>query len=128
MRSKSKRFNYDSKLLGERIARYRTQAHMTQEQLAEKLDMSVASVSHIENGKVVCDLNVLVGLANAFNIDLSVMLYGIALKGISAESYLIQEIAAEFAGLSASDKRIVQGFIKLLRQEHQRGLSDDDVQ
>ena len=127
MRSKAKRFNYDSKLLGERIAKYRTQARMTQEQLAEELDMSVASVSHIENGKVVCDLNVLIGLANAFNIDLSVLLYGIALKGISAESYLTQEVAADFASLTVSEKRLVQGFIKLLRQEHQRGLSDDDI-
>lgn len=127
MRSKVKRFNYDSKLLGERIAKYRTQARMTQEQLAEALDMSVASVSHIENGKVVCDLNVLIGLANAFNIDLSTLLYGIVLKGISAESYLTQEVVTDFASLTVSEKRLVQGFIKLLRQEHQRGLSDDDI-
>lgn len=127
MRNKAKRFNYDSKLLGERVAKYRTEASLTQEQLAEKLDMSVASVSHIENGKVVCDLNVLIGLANAFNTDLSVLLYGIALNGISAESYLTQEIAADFACLTVSEKRLVQGFIKLLLQEQQRGFSDDDI-
>ena len=127
MRNKAKIFNYDAKLLGERIARYRTQARMTQEQLAEKLDMSVASVSHIENGKVACDLNVLSGVANAFGLDLSVLIYGIALKGLSAEAYLAQEVADDFASLNVSEKRLVQGFIKLLRQEHQRGLSDDDI-
>ena len=127
MRNKSKGLNYDAKLLGERIARYRTQAHMTQEQLAERLDMSVPSVSHIENGKAVCDLNVLVGLASVFKIELSKLLYGIALRGVDTENYLLQELDSEIANLSASDKRIIKGVINLLQQEHQRGTSDDDI-
>lgn len=52
MRNKAKIFNYDAKLLGERIARYRTQARMTQEQLAEKLDMSVATESSLPMHKI----------------------------------------------------------------------------
>ena len=62
-----------------------------------------------------------------YNCYLSVLIYGIALKGLSAEAYLAQEVADDFASLNVSEKRLVQGFIKLLRQEHQRGLSDDDI-
>ena len=41
--------------------------------------------------------------------------------------FVTEEVADDFASLSVSEKRLVQGFIKLLRQEHQRGLSDDDI-
>lgn len=127
MPNREKRFKYDAMLLGERIAMHRSQARMTQEQLAKKLDVSVASVSHIENGKMVCDLNLLVGLANAFEVDLCEMLRGVVLMGVDSSSYLTKEIATEFEGLTISEKRFVHGVIKLLRQEHQRGLSDDDI-
>lgn len=43
--------NYDAKEFGNRVRMIRKQANMTQEVLAEKLYVSVDTVSKIENGK-----------------------------------------------------------------------------
>lgn len=46
--------NYNAVEFGKRVRAARKKFAMTQEQLAEKLILSVDSVSRIENGKVMC--------------------------------------------------------------------------
>lgn len=122
MSKKTGTVHYDMLLFGKRVAQLRQKAKLTQEQLAEHMELSVASVSHIENGKTICDLNQLVVMAAAFNVTVMDLLDGVAQTGESARLYYDRELTAEFAELSIPEKKLVHGFIKLLKKElHKRG-------
>ena len=58
-------------LLGNKIAYYRRKNKMSQEQLAEKIDVSRAHISHIEAPNVLqpFSINVLFDIADALEID-----------------------------------------------------------
>jgi transcriptional regulator with XRE-family HTH domain len=63
-----KEINY--KDLGMRLKRYRIENHLTQEELAEKVDTVPSTISHIERGTTKCSLPNLVKICNALNISL----------------------------------------------------------
>ena len=54
--------------LGRRIRQLRREAHMTQEQLAEKLSISASFMGHIERGTRVPSLETLVMLCNELEV------------------------------------------------------------
>lgn len=60
--------------LGKQLKRLRTEAHLTQEQLAERLDVSIASVSKWESGHALPELKMLMKLAQLFEVSLDVLL------------------------------------------------------
>ena len=55
----------DSKLLqiGNNVREYRKQKHYNQEKLAELLDVSVATISRIENGSSAMDILILMNIS-----------------------------------------------------------------
>ena len=55
--------------LGRRIRMLRQKQHMTQEQLAEKIDMSASFLGHIERGSRVASLETLVKLCNVLDTN-----------------------------------------------------------
>lgn len=65
--------------LGERLARLRAQAGLSQDDLAERLDVSRQSVSKWENNVSVPDLDKLVKLGEVFGISLDELVKGEAL-------------------------------------------------
>lgn len=60
---------YDSKEFGKRLKRIRKRMNITQEQLAEKLNLSVDSVSNFETGKTTCMPDHLIKICQLFNIS-----------------------------------------------------------
>ena len=62
--------------IGKFIASLRKEKNITQEQLAEKLKVSVKSVSRWENGKTMPDLSMLPILADGLNASVSEILNG----------------------------------------------------
>ena len=62
--------------LGGRIAELRRDRHMTQEQLAEKLDISVEHCSEVERGLSSLSLDKLDYLANLFDCSLDYIIHG----------------------------------------------------
>ena len=54
----------DYKEIGSKIKKSRTDAKITQEQVAEALDISRQTVSNWENGKSYPDLQILVSMSN----------------------------------------------------------------
>jgi len=68
--------NYDVKELGKRIRIIRKKNHMTQEQLAEKLMVSVDSVSNYENGRTTCMHDHLMHMSELFNIPVDYFFSG----------------------------------------------------
>lgn len=61
--------NYNSKEFGTRVKAIRKENGMTQEELADKLFVSVDTVSRIENGKIMCMPEHLVHICEIFSVS-----------------------------------------------------------
>jgi len=64
----------DYKVIGARLKGYRTRLNMTQETLAESVDITTVYLSKIENGHVRPTLDLLGQLCSALNCDLGTIL------------------------------------------------------
>lgn len=79
----------DYELIGQRIARYRKKQHITQESLAEYLDVSTAFISKIERGKTQLSLERLVQICHFLNITSSDLIDG---SSFQSDSYMKPEL------------------------------------
>lgn len=61
--------------IGQRIRKFRKASLFSQEQLAEKVGISVTHMSHIETGNTKLSLPVFVEIANALNVQTDELLY-----------------------------------------------------
>lgn len=78
----------DYSCIGTRIKRIRKQKHITQEQLAEKLSVTVGYVSQIERGTSKANLEMLASISSILNCRLSYLIDG----SVTKESrYLYEE-------------------------------------
>lgn len=66
----------DQKRIGSFLRELRTEKSLTQEQLAEKLNVSGRTVSRWENGNNMPDLSIIVELADFYDIDIRELLNG----------------------------------------------------
>ena len=66
----------DQKRIGSFLRKLRTEKGLTQEQLAEKLNVSGRTVSRWENGNNMPDLSIIVELADFYDIDICELLNG----------------------------------------------------
>lgn len=98
--------------IGKIVRRLRLEKNMTQEQLAEGIDISVTYVSMIENGRandislsIVCDLARVLGVSVAYLI------------GESTEiEQMDEEIARKFAECTAAEKRKVLKIMDIIKE------------
>ena len=67
---------YDAALTGKRIQKLRKSQGLTQEQLAEELNISAVHMSKIEIGKRSCSLDVLAEIAVFFGASLDYLVLG----------------------------------------------------
>ncbi len=68
--------NADYRIIGRQIAFYRHRAGLTQEQLAEVCDLSVAYINRVENGHKKPSLDVLITIADTLGITMNNLLSG----------------------------------------------------
>lgn len=61
--------------MGQRIRRYRKALNLSQEQLAEKVGISVTHMSHIETGNTKLSLPVLVSIAKILSVQTDAIIY-----------------------------------------------------
>lgn len=61
--------------VGQRIRKYRKAQGLSQEQLAEKVDISTTHMSHIENGGTKLSLQVFADLVEALHVSADSLLY-----------------------------------------------------
>jgi len=62
------------KKLGENVKKHRTQLGLTQEQLADRIELTRTSVVNIEQGKQHTPLHLLLTMAEVFNINLEILI------------------------------------------------------
>ena len=109
--------NVDYSLIGARIKEARRSRYMTQDQLSERLGVSIGYVSQVERGITKISLDLLASISNILDRDLSYFVSG---ANYMSGSYMEEELVREFSKLSSGNKRLVIQMIDLLRK-NERG-------
>lgn len=101
------------KLIGERIKIKRKEARLTQEQLSEKLSVTVGYISQIERGITKPNLEMLSEICVILNCTLPYLTDGVITE---RRDYLNEEIINKFARLNDKNKVLILGIIDLLSE------------
>ncbi|MBR6534010.1 MAG: helix-turn-helix transcriptional regulator [Clostridia bacterium] len=97
------------KEIGTRICLRRREVGLTQEKLAEKMDVSVQMISNLERGNKAIRIDNLIKLCEILNISSDYIL-----TGVRSQSDLCS-VAQELQHLSEDDKRLAELIIKRLK-------------
>ena len=104
--------NIDYKVIGAKIKSQRKKAGITQETLAEKLDVSIGYISQVERGITKISLDLLAAISSALECDICALIT----DSVTKNNYLAGETAQKFSALSEREKRMVNSFIDMLVQ------------
>ena len=104
----------DYSAVGKRISLIRKNRGMTQEQLAEKAELSNIYISHIENSRSIPSLETLMKLCSALDITPDEVLLG---TKQDMENYLQSDIQKKLILCTPKERRMVSRFIDLLLEE-----------
>jgi len=80
----------DYSIIGERLKKARKTKKLTQEQLAEKIDVSVAFLSRVERGDIKVNLSRLNQICDLLDISMSYILTG---TGSNSKNYLTDDFS-----------------------------------
>lgn len=107
----------DYKIIGDRIRRARIDGNLTQENLAEKLDVSVAFISRIECGTTHINLTRLSEICSILNID-----EGQILNGVSTDSknYLSDEFNELMKSCPKETQKLIYDVAKLIIKDSKK--------
>lgn len=99
--------------IGQRIRRFRKLRSLTQETLAEIVDISPTHVSHIETGVTKLSLPVIVKIADALDVRVDSLLYEEPRSGLSIA---VDEIATILDSCTASQARFIAALVKAAKE------------
>ena len=105
--------NVDYKMIGEKIKRARKSRNMTQDVLAEKLDVSVGYVSQVERGITKISLDLLGAISSVLDYD---MAYFVSESAVNHSEYMGSEIANELKKMDNKKKKLVIDIIKKVNE------------
>jgi len=105
--------NIDYKLIGIRIKKARKAKNMTQELLAEKLNVSIGYVSQVERGITKISLDLLGAISVILNTDIASF---ITESAVNSDAYMASELMAEIQKLDNKKKRFILEIIKLTNE------------
>ena len=92
------------KIIGLRIRELRLEKRMTQADLAEKTDMSVTYMSHIETGKKRASFESLLRIINALEITMDRLLIG---NQTNAPAEYLMDLASLLQDCTGQEKRMI---------------------
>lgn len=101
----------DFGIIGERIKCKRQEKGITQEQLAEKMDLSVAYLSRVERGKSSINLKRLVEMSELLGINVSELITGTNPK---TEIYLDKEMKNVLEKCTPEKQRLIYHIAKII--------------
>jgi len=101
----------DRKCIGRRIQTCREAAGMSQDELAEALELSTIYISMIERGVKTPSLEVFVNLANTLNVSADLLLADVLRNGYKVKASLLSE---KLETKSAEDRERVFNVIEAL--------------
>ena len=100
----------DYKLIGERLKGQRKRIGLTQEIVAERVDITTIYLSKIENGHVRPTLDNIAAICDVLNYDLSSLFGGVSVQSDNYQNELIVQL------LNACSPKVKPIAIELLRQ------------
>ena len=104
----------DYTIIGERLKKARTDKKLTQEKLAEKLDVSIAFLSRIERGNSHISLKRLSEVCDILGVSEGYILNG---ASSTANNYLASEFNEILANSSPSTQKLIYKIAKLISEE-----------
>ena len=105
--------NIDYKLIGERIKRMRKSNGVTQEVLAEHLDVSIGYVSQVERGITKISLDLLAAISTVLGCDIACL---VSESAINSNEYMESEIISEIKKLDQKKKKYILSVIRLTNE------------
>lgn len=108
----------DYLMMGERLKRQRIKQKLTQEQLAEAVNLSVSHLSHIENGNTKTSLQTVLNISNVLNISIDKIL-GINF-GTKTRHVPITEIDVIFRDCTKDEKEFLLENLRLVKTQLQK--------
>lgn len=105
--------NIDYKLIGDRIKRARKNKGLTQDVLAERLNVSVGYVSQVERGITKISLDLLGAISTIVDCDIASLVSQSATK---SNDYMESEIIKEIRKLSNDKRKYILEIIKLTNE------------
>ena len=109
----------DYKAIGKRIKIARIKADLTQERLAEMVEISPTHMSNIETGTTRVSLTAIVSLANALSVTVDDLLCDSVVK---AQVQFEKDIAEILADCDAYEIRIVKDMAQALKETLRRDV------
>ena len=94
--------------IGERVRKFRRAKGLSQEQLAEKVDISVTHISHIETGNTKLSLSVLLNIANALEVQANDLLN----DEVSGRNTALTELSDILDACTEQQVRIIVDIVK----------------
>jgi len=107
----------DYKVIGSRIKQYRKSMKITQEELAETLDISPSYESRVERGATNVSLEMLVRISEALNAPLTAILSGTM---ESSDHFLDEELSSTIKNFSPGQKRLLLDIAKSIEKNIQQ--------
>ena len=101
----------DYSIIGQRINKARKAKSLTQEQLAEKIDVSIAFLSRIERGNSQINLKRLSQMSIALNVPIEKILNGTTMEN---ENYLNKEFQELLDKCSKDKQRLIYNIAKIV--------------
>ena len=101
----------DYSVIGSRIKQARLAKNMTQEDLADKIDISVAFLSRVERGNSHINLKRLNQLCGLLDVSEGYLLNG---ASSSSENYLDKEFSDLFKNVSPAKQRLIYDIAKTI--------------
>ena len=102
--------NIDYKLIGNRIKKARKSNGITQDVLAEKLNVSVGYVSQVERGITKISLDLLGAISSILECDIAEF---ITESATNSNEYMESELLSEIRKLDGKKKKYILEIIKL---------------
>lgn len=105
--------NIDYKLIGERIKRERKRQGMTQEALAERLNVTIGYVSQVERGITKISLDLLGAISTILHCDVAAL---ISESAVNSDEYLEPEILEELKKMDCKKRKYILEVMKLTNE------------
>lgn len=103
--------NYE--IIGERLRAKRLESNLTQEKVAEKLEISNEYVSKLENGKVQISLK---RLADFSNLYMTPIEYFLTETVYNSSDYKINELTETFEELTSTEKDVIYNIMNEIKK------------
>ena len=103
----------DYHIIGERLKKARVEKNMTQEKLAEQLDVSIAFLSRIERGSSHINLKRLNQLCDLLDVSEGYLLNG---ASSSSENYLDKEFTDLIKSVSPEKQKLIYNVAKTIAE------------